>query len=153
MIEQNDNNETRSSRLTTPYKQTCPDPPRIIIAEDDKEMASLLVRAFEKAGYNVIVCYSGWDLLRILGVFPASDAYKDVALVVSDIRLPGISGLDALKTCGYAGGFPPIILITAFGDNWTHKEAQRLGAVDTLDKPFDIDELVDKVRKLVPPSS
>ncbi len=151
MNEEKHTSEKRPSRVTTPVKQTGSDPPRIIVAEDDAEMSFLLVRALEKAGYDVEACQNGWDLLRILGVFPASVAYKGVSLVVSDIRLPGMSGLDALKTCGYVGGFPPIILITAFGDNWTHEEARRLGAVEVLDKPFDIDELVDKVRKLVPP--
>jgi DNA-binding response OmpR family regulator len=121
------------------------------VAEDDQEMASLLVRAFKKAGYEVNACHNGWDLLGILGIFPAREAFEEISLVVSDIRLPGISGLEALKTCTYTGSFPPMILITAFGDRWTHEEAQRLGAVDTLDKPFDVDELVDRVRQLVPP--
>ena len=149
-----DENETRNpetSRSADPGEKTGPRPPKIIIAEDDEEMASLLVRAFKKAGYDVDACQNGWDLLRLLGVFPASDAYKSVSLVVSDIRLRGISGLDALKTCGYAGRFPPIILITAFGDQRTHDQARKYGAVDMLDKPFDIDELLNKVRDIVPP--
>jgi DNA-binding response OmpR family regulator len=60
--------------------------------------------------------------------------------------------LEALKTCGYIGKFPPVILITAFGDQWTHAQARKLGAVDIIDKPFDIDDLVERVRQLVPPS-
>ncbi|MEJ2722144.1 MAG: response regulator, partial [bacterium] len=87
------------------------------------------------------------DLLRILGVFPAGDAYRDVDLVISDIRLPGISGLDVLKACGYISGAPPIILITAFGADWIHVEAEKLGAVDMVDKPFDIDDFVVRVGK------
>jgi DNA-binding response OmpR family regulator len=152
MNKRNITRETRAIRSTTPNRQIRDDPPRIVIAEDDEEMAALLVRAFKKAGYEVSVCCNGWDLLKMLGIFPAGEAFKNVSLVVSDIRLPGISGLEALKTCGYVGKFPPIILITAFGDQWTHVQARKLGAVDILDKPFDIDELVERVRQLVPPS-
>jgi DNA-binding response OmpR family regulator len=144
--------DTKPDRLATLDKQTGTDPPMIIVAEDDEEMASLLVRAFERAGYAVTSCQTGWDLLRSLGVFPANDTFNRVALVVSDIRLPGMSGLDVLKVCGYVGRFPPIILITAFGDNWTREKARKLGALDMLDKPFDIDELVDRVRRIVPRS-
>ncbi len=151
MKDENNISNPETSRPTDPVEKTTPHPPKIVIAEDDGEMSSLLVRAFEKAGYDVEACQSGWDLLKLLGVFPASDAYKNVSLVVSDIRLRGISGLDALKTCGYSGRFPPIILITAFGDQRTHDQARKYGAVDMLDKPFDIDELVDRVRNIVPP--
>jgi len=143
--------DPNEQQLTTPDKQSGDDPSRIVIAEDDVEMAALLVRAFKKAGYRVSACHNGWDLLKLLGIYPAGELFKNVSLVVSDIRLPGISGLEALKTCGYVGKFPPIILITAFGDQWTHRQAHKLGAVDILDKPFDIDELVEKVRQLVPP--
>lgn len=124
---------------------------RIIIAEDDEEMAALLARAFEKAGYDTTVCYDGWSLLDVLGIFPHRHDRPDVALVVSDIRLPGMTGLDVLKTCAYVGMRLPVILITAFGDAWTHEKARELGAVDVLDKPFDIDDLIGRVRKLVPP--
>lgn len=142
--------ETKPTLLATADKQIGTDPPMIIVAEDDEEMASLLVRAFEKAGYAVTECQTGWDLLRTLGIFPANNTFNRASLVVSDIRLPGMSGLDVLKVCGYVGRFPPIILITAFGDNWTREKARKLGALDMLDKPFDIDELVERVRRLVP---
>jgi DNA-binding response OmpR family regulator len=148
-----DRDTPKSSSSETPNRRTGQDPPMIVIAEDDKEMSSLLARAFTRAGYEVNTCQNGWDLLKILGVFPAIDTYKDVALVVADIRMPGITGLEALKICGYVGTFPPVILITAFGDSWTREEAMKLGAVEMLDKPFDIDDLVERVRKLVPPPS
>ncbi len=121
--------------------------PRVLIAEDNEEMAALLVDAFRKAGYETVVCYDGWDLLQLsgFGEKPQQD------LIVSDIRLPGISGLDALRAFHYAGGFTPTILITAFGDEWTHSKSEMLGAVDMFDKPFDIDDLVARVRELIPP--
>lgn len=151
MNTRHNNRDGKAHRLTPPKEKTGVDSATIVIAEDDEEMAALLIRAFKKVGYKVSACQNGWELLKLLGVFPAREVFKDVSLVVSDIRMPGISGLEALKTCGYVGDFPPIILITAFGDKWTHEQARELGAVEIMDKPFDIDELVDKVRQLVPP--
>jgi DNA-binding response OmpR family regulator len=142
--------EINAHDVILPDKVPGDDPPRIVIAEDDEEMVDLLTHAFEKAGYEVSACRDGWEILKLLGIIPSDEEVKDVALVVSDIRLPGISGLEALKTCGYSGRFPPIILITAFGDEWTYEEARRLGAVAILDKPFVIDDLVEKVQQLVP---
>ena len=49
--------------------------------------------------------------------------------------------------------FPPIILITAFGDKETHMQAERLGAVALFDKPFDIDEMLKKVHAILLPSA
>jgi DNA-binding response OmpR family regulator len=148
------NDETAQPKsMAPPVEQDATSPPRIVVAEDDEEMARLLVRALERAGYEVTACENGWQLLELLGVFPQKERLQKVALVVSDIRLPGITGLDALKAGGYIGNFPPVILITAFGDSWTHTEARRLGAITVLDKPFEIDELVTKVRTLVPPVS
>jgi DNA-binding response OmpR family regulator len=82
--------------------------------------------------------------------FSATEDHHNIDLVISDIRMPRISGLDVLRAESFGGEFPPIILITAFGDEWTHGKAKYLGAVDVFDKPFDIGELVDRVRELLP---
>lgn len=123
---------------------------RVLIAEDDVEMAALLADVLGQAGYDTTVCDSGWELLKQMGF--AGDPADEVDLVVSDIRLPGFSGLDALRAAYYTGGLPPMILITAFGDDWTHAKAAQLGAVCMFDKPFDMDDLLRKVRELVPPN-
>jgi DNA-binding response OmpR family regulator len=127
---------------------------RILLAEDDVEMAALLVGALQKAGYQIETCYDGLQLLRRLK-FSSEDVEhhdnSDFDLVISDIRMPKVSGLDVLRARSYGGGLPPVILITAFGDEWTHGKAKYLGAIDVFDKPFDIGELVDRVREIVPP--
>jgi DNA-binding response OmpR family regulator len=114
-------------------------------------MASLLVGALRKAGYETTVCQDGLQLLAHLK-FSAGETHECFDLVVSDIRMPRISGLDVLRAESYGGEFPPVILITAFGDEWTHGKARYLGAVDVFDKPFDIGDLVNRVRELVPPN-
>jgi DNA-binding response OmpR family regulator len=77
----------------------------------------------------------------------------DFDLVISDIRMPNITGLDVLRAKSYGGELPPVILITAFGDEWTHDKAKYLGAIDVIDKPFDIRAFIDRVREIVPPRS
>ena len=71
-------------------------------------------------------------------------------LIISDIRMPGITGMTILDGVQLFEGFPPMILITAFGDEETHAEAKRLGVAAIFDKPFDLDELLRKVVELAP---
>jgi DNA-binding response OmpR family regulator len=125
-------------------------PGRILLAEDDAEMASLLVGALHNAGYETVTCSDGLQLLRRLK-FTKEDGGEEYDLVISDIRMPNVSGLDVLRAESYGGEFPPVILITAFGDEWTHGKARYLGAIDVFDKPFDIGELINRVREIVPP--
>jgi DNA-binding response OmpR family regulator len=64
--------------------------------------------------------------------------------------MPGVTGLEVLEGTREYKEFPPMILITAFGDEETHDQARRLGAAAIFDKPFDIDELLAKVREILP---
>ena len=125
-------------------------PPRILLAEDDSEMRALLARALRRAGYEVRECANGIELLEHLEVFCTEGEIEKIDLVISDIRMPGLTGLEVLEGLREEKGFPPMILITAFGDEETHAEAERYGAVAMFDKPFDIDELIEKVREVVP---
>jgi DNA-binding response OmpR family regulator len=126
--------------------------PRVLLAEDDRYMRSLLTYEFERAGYRVTTCVDGWSLLSHLGSFLlASSNHEDIDIVVSDIRMPGVDGMEVLRGAEDCPMFPPMILITAFGDIRTHVEARRFGAVAIFDKPFDVDALIAKVRSVVPP--
>lgn len=128
--------------------------PHILLAEDDKEMRVLLAVALRSAGYGVTECGDGLELLEHLASFVLpEEEHQAVDLVISDIRMPGVTGLEILEGLNRRGDFPPFILITAFGDVETHARANYCGAVAMFDKPFDVDDLVAKVRKVVPPSS
>jgi CheY-like chemotaxis protein len=122
-------------------------PPIILLAEDDKEMRTMLAQVLRTAGYKVVECPDGWDLLEYLGSFvlPNPLEHKEVDLVISDIRMPGITGLEILEGLQRAEGFPQIILITAFGDKKVHAQAEKYGAAAIFDKPFEIDDLLTKV--------
>ena len=120
---------------------------RILIAEDHREMRSLLASALRAEGYDVTECRDGDALVdRIVTSSPS----VDFDLIISDVRMPGHSGLELLEAGQQLDGFPPMILITAFGSDSLHARAHRLGAVAVFDKPFDIDDLVKTVAKILP---
>jgi two-component system response regulator (stage 0 sporulation protein F) len=123
--------------------------PRILVAEDDDEMRLLLAWSLRWEGYEVTQCRNGIELLDALGEALAKGDPNRIALVISDIRMPEISGLQILRGLGRTGKFPPMILITAFGDDETHAAADRLGAAAFFDKPFQIDNLMAKVREIL----
>lgn len=126
-------------------------PPLVLVADDVPEMRSLLVTALSRAGYRVQECRDGWDLLKGLKsyILPMPREEK-VDLVISDIRMPGLTGLEVLEGAKCAEDFPPVILITAFGDEETHRQAVEGGVAVLLDKPFDLDDLVLIAQQIVP---
>ena len=127
--------------------------PRILLAEDDAELRELLARALRQLGYEVVECRDGVDLLGEIDPQAPPGKEIDFELIISDICMPGITGmflLEGLQQWDRPRPLP-IILITAFGDEATHTRARELGAAAIFDKPFEADELMDKVREIVPP--
>ena len=123
-------NEFRSGR---PPKR------RVLLADDDLECRHLLSSELRQAGYAVTEVGSGTDLLDRLASDLIESAQPQFDLLVSDVRMPGWSGLEVLGGLRRAGLGLPVVLITAFGDPKTHRVAHKLGAV-LLDKPFDLDD-------------
>ncbi|MBW2369142.1 MAG: response regulator [Deltaproteobacteria bacterium] len=126
----------------------------ILLAEDDKEMRALIALSLRKGGYRVTECGDGIGLLTHLEPFllPKGIGDKDVGLIISDIRMPGLTGMELLAGKPKNEGFPPIILITAFGDKETHAQAKELGAAAMFNKPFDMDDLLTIVHEFLPPN-
>ncbi|MCB9850776.1 MAG: response regulator [Phycisphaerales bacterium] len=120
--------------------------PRILLAEDNEDMRALLSQALRANGYDVVELPNG----TLLEMRLTSEARKGFDAVISDIRMPGVSGLDVLAQLRKFPDAPPMILITAFGDRETHGLAQRLGVAAMFDKPFDIDALLTELRRVAP---
>lgn len=105
-------------------------------------MRSLIASVLRRDGMAVTELRDGSDLLELMATELVKGSHRaPFDLVVSDIRMPGYSGLAALSALRHAGFWMPVILITAFGDERTHAEAFKLGAVAVFDKPFEIDAL------------
>jgi len=113
--------------------------PHILLADDDDALRELLDFALTRAGYLVTCCTNGRDLADRL---EEGDPFD---LIISDLRMPALTGLDVLERQACSRRRVPFICMTAFGDQQTHDRARRFGAVTTLDKPFDLDEMVKLV--------
>jgi CheY-like chemotaxis protein len=116
---------------------------RVLLAEDDIEMRMLIQDVLSRDGWEVVEARNGTELLSLIAgqVYRTLRRAPAIDLIISDVRMPGLSGLDVLAAIRRADWAVPVILITAFGERIVHLEAKRLGAVAVLDKPFALDRL------------
>ena len=113
--------------------------PHILLAEDDPELRELLMLVLSRAGYQVTGCDNGMQLLEAL------EKAGEYDLVLSDLRMPALTGLEVLESQFDNPLLPPFICMTAFGDEETHALAKRFGAEAIIDKPFDLDDLIELI--------
>lgn len=120
---------------------------RVLVAEDNKEMRRLLVWALKKKGFQVTEACNGPDLMYRLSTQAHPRTRYD--LLVSDVRMPHMTGLEVMQGLQRMMRLlPPTILITAFGDDQIHRTARQLGAA-VIDKPFELDDLIDKIEEIL----
>lgn len=117
---------------------------RILVAEDDHDIAALIAHYLRKAGWQPHVEASGTDALAYARAQP-------VDVVILDVMLPGFSGLEvcrALRTDSATAALP-IIMLTARGEESDRIAGLEIGADDYMSKPFSPNELVARIRALV----
>jgi DNA-binding NtrC family response regulator len=115
---------------------------KILIVDDEKSMVSMLKILFEKENFIVDTASSGEEAIELL----SQDNYD---LVISDIKMGGMSGIDLLKETKKQGNPPDVILMTAYASTESAIEALKYGAVDYIVKPFNIDELLHRVKNAI----
>jgi len=120
---------------------------RLLLAEDDFELRELLACVLREDGHEVVEARDGNELWELLSREAAADSAAPFSLVVSDVRMPGLTAFDVLSKLQRELTEIPVILITAFGDQTTHLRALRLGACRVFDKPFDCDKLREAVHE------
>ena len=116
--------------------------PKILLIEDDAGIAAALKKDLQTEGYEVAVASRGDE-----GNARAQSEPWDV--VITDLKMPGLSGLDLVAQLHAAKPKLPIIMMTVFGTTETAIEATKLGAYDYMLKPFDMAEMLDAVAKAV----
>jgi CheY-like chemotaxis protein len=125
---------------------------KVLLAEDQFDMRTILASRLRKAGFDVSECRDGSELVMALSDYlekvPPELASDQFDLIITDIRMPGISGLSVAEAMHDYAGFPPTILITGFGDEETHERAKEMGVVAVFDKPFDVEALIQKAREV-----
>ena len=147
---QNDHEAKHDDRAMSPARSRTDGRPRVLIAEDNDEMRQLLAKVLRANGYAAVECRDGADLTARLEVFVGRRADSDFDAIISDIFMPGPTGLEILEALHDRTGLPPVILITAFGDKGIHARAEKAGAAAVLDKPFMIEDFLAKLHEIVP---
>ena len=115
-------------------------PQRILIVDDEALIRWSLRERLEAEGMEVLEAEdatSAMDLISTNGICAA----------VLDLRLPDMSGLDVLRAFRIHHPDCPAWIMTAYGNDWSRELAERLKVREFLDKPFDIDELVQKIKE------
>ncbi|MCC6313131.1 MAG: sigma-54-dependent Fis family transcriptional regulator [Thermomicrobiales bacterium] len=119
---------------------------RMLVADDDAAIRSILKEFLEDEGYDVAEAGSGADVLAAL----ASKDGSAPDLVLLDVRMPDKTGLDVLRELSNAnknGSQLPVIMMTGFGASNVAIEAMQLGAYDYITKPFNLDEVLVTIQR------
>ena len=109
---------------------------RVLVIDDTKNIRNLLSTCLEIRGYNVITADNGVEALRII-----KNKDININLIFLDIRMPGISGTELLKTIKEERESCPVIIMTAFATVKNAIECTKLGALVYLQKPFSTDRI------------
>ncbi len=118
----------------------------ILVVEDRDSLRRMLDRALSGEGYTVATSASAEAAIEKL-------QESEFDLVLTDLKLPGRSGIDVLEACRQIDPNMPVVVMTAYGTVHTAVEAMKQGAADFLEKPVEIDDLFRLVASLVGESS
>ena len=119
----------------------------ILVVDDEQNMRNTLAFILETANYQVTTAAEGREALE--EILAARKNGQPVDLLITDFRLPGLTGLQLIDELNYLKIEIPVLVITAYGNRSLFLELRRTGCADYLDKPFDYKELVKRVDSLV----
>ena len=115
---------------------------RILVVDDDQGMRENLAELFESLGYEVWTAANTADALAEL-------ERGDVDLLLTDYKMPGPTGVELIEAARKRQPGIRAVLMTAFGDSFTEIESDRRGAVGYVNKPFEADEIIAFVEKIL----
>lgn len=119
---------------------------RILVVEDDPDLAKMLMRILSHDGYSVASCSDGEAALRHLDEHP-------VDLMITDLMMPGMEGEELLMELRRRKGLPPIPVILISASAMRATVAERLKVEASLSKPFDTEELRQLVASFLDPTA
>jgi DNA-binding NtrC family response regulator len=120
---------------------------RILVVDDETKMLRVLELQLQAAGYEVAKTESAEQALRLMDA--PSENGRPFALAITDLRLPGIDGLELLKRVQSKAPGMPVIVMTAFGTVETAVAAMKAGASDYLLKPFSLEDMMITIEKVL----
>jgi two-component system, OmpR family, copper resistance phosphate regulon response regulator CusR len=115
----------------------------VLIVEDEPRIAGFLAKGLRRQGYEVRCAYTGAEAIELAG---DETRVPPIDLVVLDLGLPDIDGLDVMRALRERGSEVPILVLTARTEASDRAEAFRLGAVEYLAKPQPFPNFLDRVQ-------
>lgn len=113
-------------------------PAKVLIVDDEKDFVEMFSLRLKAQGEKVFTAYTGKEALKVL-------AKTDIDVVILDIRMPGMDGIDTLKQIKNLYPIVEVILLTGHGSTETAVEGMKLGAFDYLMKPADFKDIKVKL--------
>jgi len=113
---------------------------KVLVVDDDLEMCGLLSDVLQGEGFSVLTTGDSLDASKLL-------KREEFDIIVTDLKMKGLKGLDLLEEAGKVAALTPVIIITGFGTIESAIKAMKMGAYDYITKPFQMDELVLTVKK------
>ncbi len=114
----------------------------VLLADDENTLRKNLAQVLEEEGFEVIACRDGTEALRALKA-------RNVDVVITDLRMPGITGMELIDHVRKLAPEASIIVITAFGEVETAVEAMKKGARDYICKPLNFDEIIFRLKRMI----
>ena len=118
------------------------EPIRILIVDDEPDIARVLTLHLEDFGYDTLWADSGEKALKILET-------ESFSLALFDVRMPGINGVELLETVKASYPDLPVIMMTAYGGERMAVDCMKIGAADYLPKPFALDSVMDRIQRVI----
>ncbi len=112
----------------------------ILLVDDDKEFRKAMKKMFENSGYAAVIAADGNEALDAL-------SNEDFDLVISDLRMPNLNGVELMEELRRRGLETPIVFLTAFGEVESYMDLMNLGAFEYLNKPVKSKEILEVVRR------
>lgn len=120
---------------------------RILIADDESSLRKVLSAALRKAGYDTVTAKDAHEALELLSASESMETGDPFQLLISDVRMPGMDGMELLQQVRARYKDLPVVLLTAHGTVDMAVQALKYGAFDFITKPYDREELLTVIRK------
>ena len=114
---------------------------KVLLIEDDPIQSEIIADYLRKDGYLITKAENGTEGMKLF----INDLFD---LVISDFRMPGMSGKEVLSSIRKINPFVAVIIVTAYSTIEDAVELMRLGAVDYIQKPFQVSDFLEKIRKI-----
>lgn len=115
--------------------------PRILIADDNKELCNCLTDLLELEEYDVTAVYDGNQAIEAV-------RKDEFAIVLMDVKMPGLNGVEATRILKEIAPRLPVVLISAFADEELHRDGLQTTDFEIIQKPIDIHRLLQRLKQI-----